>query len=118
MPSGLIRKEIFNRRAASAISGVESWAKARDSDSAVMLRSCVLWLGLQKEQTFQRQQSGCGFLPSVRMERMKQSIALIVAFCVIASSASANLGENSERIEDKYGTIVQRRLRDDGTVSV
>src|SRR4030095_9596959 len=96
----------------------ESWAKARDSDSAVMLRSCVLWLGLQKEQTFQRQQSGCGFLPSVRMERMKQSIALIVAFCVIASSASANLGENSERIEDKYGTIVQRRLRDDGTVSV
>jgi hypothetical protein len=52
------------------------------------------------------------------MERMKQPIALIVAFCVIASSVSANLGENSERIEDKYGTIVQRRLRDDGTVSV
>jgi hypothetical protein len=52
------------------------------------------------------------------MERMKQSIALVLAFCVIASSASANLGENSERIEDRYGTIVQRRLRDDGTVSV
>ena len=49
---------------------------------------------------------------------MKQSIALILAFCIIASSASANLGENSERIEDRYGTIVQRRLRDDGTVSV
>ena len=49
---------------------------------------------------------------------MTQSIALILAFCVIASSASANLGENSERIEDRYGTIVQRRLRDDGTVSV
>jgi hypothetical protein len=49
---------------------------------------------------------------------MKQSIALVLAFCVIASSASANLGENSERIEDRYGTIVQRRLRDDGTVSV
>ena len=30
----------------------------------------------------------------------------------------ANLGDNSERIEDRYGTIVQRRLRDDGTVSV
>ena len=49
---------------------------------------------------------------------MKRSIALVLAFCVIASLASANLGENSERIEDRYGTIVQRRLRDDGTVSV
>ena len=70
------------------------------------------------ELRIQRQQSGCGFLPNVRMERMKQSIALALAFCVIASSASANLGDNSERIEDAYGTIVQRRLRDDGTVSV
>jgi hypothetical protein len=52
------------------------------------------------------------------MERMKQSITLVLAFCVIASSASANLGADSERIEDAYGTIVQRRLRDDGTVSV
>src|SRR5215213_9949433 len=51
-------------------------------------------------------------------ERMKQSIALVLALCVIASSASANLGANSERIEETYGTIVQRRLRDDGTVSV
>ena len=49
---------------------------------------------------------------------MKQSIALILAFLLIAGSASANLGDNSERIEDAYGTIVQRRLRDDGTVSV
>ena len=52
------------------------------------------------------------------MEHMKQSIALVLALCVIAGSVSANLGENSERIEDAYGTIVQRRLRDDGTVSV
>jgi hypothetical protein len=52
------------------------------------------------------------------MESMIQSIALILAVCVLASSASANLGENSERIEDRYGTIAQRRLRDDGTVSV
>lgn len=66
----------------------------------------------------QRQQSGCGFLPNVRMEGMKQSIALALAFCVIASSVSANLGADSERIEEAYGTIVQRRLRDDGTVSV
>jgi hypothetical protein len=95
-------------------------AKAGDNDSAVMLRSCAPLAGLQKEQTFriQRQQCGCGFLPNVRMERMKQSIALVLAFCAIASWASANLGDNSERIEQAYGTIVQRRLRDDGTVSV
>ena len=49
---------------------------------------------------------------------MKQSIALVLAFCIIAGSASANLGDYSERIEDAYGTIVQRRLQDDGTVSV
>ena len=52
------------------------------------------------------------------MERVKQLIALVLACCVIAGSAWANLGDNSERIEDAYGTIVQRRLRDDGTVSV
>jgi hypothetical protein len=51
-------------------------------------------------------------------ECMKQSIALVLALCVIATSASANIGANSERIEDAYGTIVQRRLQDDGTVSV
>src|SRR5215510_3064837 len=70
------------------------------------------------ELRIHRQRYGCGFLPNVRMQCMKHSIALALAFCVIASSASANLGENGERIEDRYGTIVQRRLRDDGTVSV
>ena len=52
------------------------------------------------------------------MKRMKEWIALVLALCVIASSTSANLGDNSERIEDAYGTIVQRRLQDDGKVSV
>src|SRR4029079_15451590 len=69
-------------------------------------------LGIQKEH------SGCGFLRNVTMKRMKQSVALILALCVIASSASANLGANSEIIEDAYGTIVQRRLQDDGKRSV
>jgi hypothetical protein len=49
---------------------------------------------------------------------MKQFIALVLAFFAVASSASANLGDNSDRIEDAYGTIVQRRLLDDGKVSV
>ena len=88
-----------------------------------MLRSCPLWPCLQKEETFRTSgledstpvADSCHVL---EWKRMKQSIALILAFCVIASSASANLGANSEQIEDAYGTIVQRRLRDDGTVSV
>jgi hypothetical protein len=52
------------------------------------------------------------------MEPVKQLIAIVLACCVIASSAWANIGDNSERIEDVYGTIVQRRLLDDGKVSV
>jgi hypothetical protein len=40
MPGGQIRSGIFNRRAASAISGVESSAKARDSESVFTLRRC------------------------------------------------------------------------------
>jgi len=59
-----------------------------------------------------------GIPAEVRVERMKQSIALVLGLCVVASSVLASLGENSERIEDRYGTIAQRRLHDDGTVSV
>ena len=70
------------------------------------------------EPSIQPQQSSCGFLPNVRMKCMKQSTAMILAICVITGSAWANLGDNSERIEDAYGTIVQRRLQNDGTVSV
>src|SRR6266850_4861009 len=45
---------------------------------------------------------------------------LIVALSMVAawSSATANLGDGSDRIDDLYGILVQRRLRDDGTVSV
>jgi hypothetical protein len=49
---------------------------------------------------------------------MKQSIALVLVLSIIASSTLANLGANSESIEEAYGTIVQRRLRDNGNVSV
>ena len=52
------------------------------------------------------------------MKGMKLPIFLVLAVLVMASSASAGLGNDSERIEDSYGAIVQRRLRDDGTVSV
>jgi hypothetical protein len=45
---------------------------------------------------------------------------LVVALTILAvsSSASANLGDSSDRIDDLYGNLDQRRLRDDGTVSV
>jgi hypothetical protein len=45
---------------------------------------------------------------------------LIVALTIVAawSPAWANLGDGSDRIDDLYGNLVQRRLRDDGTVSV
>jgi len=34
------------------------------------------------------------------------------------TSTFANLGQDGDKIEDQYGNIVERRLRDDGTVSV
>src|ERR1044071_1081932 len=82
-----------------------------------------VFLGLQKEQTFsnlktKRIRPSCGFLPNVKMEVMRWSIALVFACSLFAGSLMANLGDNSERIEDAYGTIVQRRLLDDGKVSV
>jgi len=45
---------------------------------------------------------------------------LVVALTILgaSSSASANLGDSSDRIEDLYVNLDQRRLRDDGTVSV
>jgi hypothetical protein len=45
---------------------------------------------------------------------------LIVALTIVAawSPAWANLGDSSDRIEDLYVNLDQRRLRDDGTVSV
>ena len=45
---------------------------------------------------------------------------LLVALTIlaVAGSASAYLGDNSDRIDDLYGNLDQRRLRDDGTVSV
>jgi hypothetical protein len=49
---------------------------------------------------------------------MKQSMVLVLAVFAAASSISARLGDGSDQIEDSYGEIVQRRLRDDGTVTV
>lgn len=57
----------------------------------------------------------------MRSKRIMNGIKfLVVALTILAvsSSASANLGDSSDRIDDLYGNLDQRRLRDDGTVSV
>ena len=45
-------------------------------------------------------------------------MALLLAVFAVASSISASLGDSSDQIEDSYGAIVQRRLGDDGTVTI
>jgi hypothetical protein len=49
---------------------------------------------------------------------MKKSRVLLLVIFAGLSSVWANLGDGSERIDDAYGNLVERRLRDDGTVSV
>ncbi len=49
---------------------------------------------------------------------MKQFLVIALAVVAAWNPAWANLGDGSDRIGDLYGDLVQRRLRDDGTVSV
>jgi hypothetical protein len=49
---------------------------------------------------------------------MKQFLLATLTMVTAMSSVSANLGEGSDTIENRYGNLVQRQLRDDGTVSV
>jgi hypothetical protein len=44
--------------------------------------------------------------------------AIVVIGLALPNCAYANLGDNDAKIEDAYGDIIQRHLRDDGTVSV
>jgi|SRR5437667_151173 len=49
---------------------------------------------------------------------MKQVILVVVAVFTALNSIQANLGDGGDRIDDLYGNLVGRQLRDDGTVSV
>jgi hypothetical protein len=49
---------------------------------------------------------------------MTRFLVFALAIVTAWSSARANLGDGSDRIDDLYGNLVQRQLRDDGTVSV
>src|SRR5207248_5568398 len=49
---------------------------------------------------------------------MKRFFILFLTMSAGVSSACANLGDGSDRIDDSYGNLIERHLLDDGTVSV
>ena len=49
---------------------------------------------------------------------MKQLSLILLAVLAALTRGWANLGDGSDKIDDLYGNLVQRRLRDDGTLSV
>jgi hypothetical protein len=49
---------------------------------------------------------------------MKQVIAILLAIFTTLSCGWASLGQDYDRIDDAYESIMERRLRDDGTVSI
>jgi hypothetical protein len=49
---------------------------------------------------------------------VKQFSLILVAVLAALTCGWANLGDGSDKIDDSYGNLVQRRLGDDGTVSV
>jgi hypothetical protein len=49
---------------------------------------------------------------------VKQSAVIVLAILATLTCSWANLGDDAERIEGPYDSILQRRLRDDGTVTV
>ena len=49
---------------------------------------------------------------------MKQFSVILLAILATSTCGWANLGDSSDRVDDAYGNLVQRRLGDDGTVTV
>jgi len=49
---------------------------------------------------------------------VKEFSIFILAILATVACGWANLGDGDDKIEDSYGSIIQRSLRDDGTVSV
>src|SRR6266566_625218 len=48
---------------------------------------------------------------------MKRFFILFLTISAGVSSVCANLGDGSDRIDDSYGNLIERHLRDDGTVT-
>jgi len=49
---------------------------------------------------------------------MKQFLVVALMILTSLTYGWANLGDSSDKIEDSYGAITERRLRDNGTVSI
>jgi hypothetical protein len=49
---------------------------------------------------------------------LKFFFIIIPSVVAISGSALANLGAGYDQVDDAYGNLLQRRLRDDGTVTV
>jgi hypothetical protein len=49
---------------------------------------------------------------------MKQFLVVALTVITVSSSVRANLGDSYDRIDNSYGNLVERHLRDDGSVSV
>jgi hypothetical protein len=49
---------------------------------------------------------------------VKQFSLIVLAILVTLTCGWASLGDSSDSVDDAYGNLVQRRLRDDGTVGV
>jgi hypothetical protein len=60
----------------------------------------------------------CGSLRSAGMRVVKQLLVFVQAIFTTLTCSWASLGDNYEKVEDSYGSIAERRLRDDGTVSI
>ncbi|PYI72126.1 MAG: hypothetical protein DMF02_04500, partial [Verrucomicrobia bacterium] len=52
------------------------------------------------------------------MRVVKQLLVFVLAIFTTLTCSWASLGDNDEKVEDSYGSIAERRLRDDGTVSI
>ena len=52
------------------------------------------------------------------MRVVKQLLVFVLAIFTTLTCSWASLGDNYEKLEDSYGSIGERRLRDDGTVSI
>src|SRR4029077_17466467 len=60
----------------------------------------------------------CGSLRSAGMRVMKELLVCILVIFTTLTCSWANLGDGYERLDDLYGNILQRKLRDDGSVSI
>ena len=60
----------------------------------------------------------CGFLQAVAITAfMKRFLVFFLTISAGVSSVCASLGDGADRIDDSYGKLAERHLRDDGTVS-